>query len=95
MIRLRIAVQGCGSGFGLVYGILHRFQPQQRTVGQAARGAVASRDDGRVGRAPAGVHHDAAVAGDTPNLALGLRALASPGQIVVAESTRRVASSQA
>jgi class 3 adenylate cyclase len=37
-----------------------------------------------------GMGHDAAVIGETPNLASRLRALASPGQIVIAESTRRL-----
>jgi predicted ATPase len=37
-----------------------------------------------------GMGHDAAVTGETPNLASRLQALASPGQIVIAESTRRL-----
>jgi class 3 adenylate cyclase len=37
-----------------------------------------------------GMGHDAAVAGETPNLASRLRALASPDQIVIAGSTRRL-----
>ena len=37
-----------------------------------------------------GMGHDAAVVGETPNLASRLRALARPGQIVIAESTRRL-----
>jgi class 3 adenylate cyclase/DNA-binding CsgD family transcriptional regulator/predicted ATPase len=39
-----------------------------------------------------GMGHDAFLAGDTPNIASRLRALASPGQIVIAESTRRLLS---
>ncbi|MEM7021954.1 MAG: AAA family ATPase [Pseudomonadota bacterium] len=37
-----------------------------------------------------GMGHDATVVGSTPNLASRLRALASPNQIVIAESTRRL-----
>jgi DNA-binding SARP family transcriptional activator/predicted ATPase len=37
-----------------------------------------------------GMGHDASIVGETPNLASRLRTLASPGQIILAESTRRL-----
>jgi hypothetical protein len=67
---------------------------------RASVGALRSPEDGslavRIGVASGfvvvgeGMGNDAALAGDTPNLASHLRVLASPGQIIIAESTRRL-----